>query len=122
MRHLRKTPQAKQESIIGVGIEDLQGRQQRVPRIFNGVTPNRSVVAQRIGRGLDRFCDLQLHAFSRPKSLDVQTVGELYSVGSPDQFIVTGIEAARLPIAGNIDVGKLGEKEVKFRSGLCLYC
>src|SRR5216684_6931332 len=115
MRHLRKTPQANQRSVIWVWIEDFQGSQQRVPGIFNCVDPNRSVIAQGIWCSRNRFCDLQLYPLLGSKSLDVQAVGELHSVIGFRQFIVAWIEAARLPIAGNIDVRKFREEEVNFR-------
>src|SRR6266849_6359137 len=114
MRHLREAPQANQWSAIRVWIEDLQGSQQHVPGIFNCVDPNCSVIAQGIWCSRNRLCDLQLYPLLGSKSLDVQAVGELHSVIGFRQFIVARIEAARLPIAGNIDVRKFREEEVNF--------
>src|SRR6266849_6150762 len=110
MRHLRETPQANQGSAIWVWIEDAQRSQQSVPGIFHCQGPNRSVVAQRIRGRRDGFCNLQFHPFLGPKCIDLQTVGEFYSASALCEFIVTGIEAPRLPISGNIDVWILGEK------------
>src|SRR5258707_715504 len=111
MRHLREAPQANQRSVIWVWIEDLQGGQQRVPGIFNSVDPNRSVIAQGIWCSRNGFRDLKLHSLLGSKSLDVQAVGELHSVVGFRQFIVARIEASRLPIAGDIDVGNFRKKK-----------
>ena len=83
--------------------------------ILNRIELNRSVVTKWIPGGRNRFCDLQSYPLLGSERIDIQAVGEFYSSGSFSQFIVPGVEASRLPVAGNIDVGIVWKKEVDFR-------
>src|ERR1700677_2556983 len=116
MRHLCKAPQADQGSAIWVRVEDFQRREQGVPGIFNRSGRNLSVIAQGIRSRCNRLCDLQFYALPGSKGIDLQTVGELYFSIGFRKFIVARVECARLPVTGNIDIGKLWEEEVDFRS------
>src|ERR1700722_7156033 len=116
MRHLGETPEADQRRVIRICIHDFQRGDEGMPRVLDRAALDCIVVSNGISSRCYGLRDLEFYALLRPESFNLETVGQLSAIGGFCQLVVTGIEGARLPVSGNVDVGVLRKKEVYFWS------